>query len=143
MKKESVNTFNEGINLDLNPITTPSNVLTDCINGTFITFNGDELALQTDAGNTTVNVVKKVIQGDTIETVRLSDGFYPLGVEEYGGVLYIISGKEPDKNVLEFNDANIYSKGEIVYTTRNGVDYYFESLSDNNLNTLPYQSTKN
>lgn len=54
MQQQAVNTFNEGINFDLNPITTPNNVLTDCINGTFITFNGDELSLQNDAGNTKI-----------------------------------------------------------------------------------------
>ena len=39
----------EGLNKDLNPIVTPNNVLTDNLNGTFITFNGDELSLQNDA----------------------------------------------------------------------------------------------
>ena len=45
MKKETFNTFNEGLNKDLNPIVTPNNVLTDNLNGTFITFNGDELSI--------------------------------------------------------------------------------------------------
>jgi hypothetical protein len=56
MKKEAVNTFSGGLNYDLNPITTPNNVLTECINGTFVTFNGDELALQNDAGNTKISL---------------------------------------------------------------------------------------
>ena len=56
MKKEAVSTFNEGLNYDLNPITTPNNVLTDCVNGTFLTANGDELALQNDSGNATIRV---------------------------------------------------------------------------------------
>jgi hypothetical protein len=54
MKQEAANTFSEGLNYDLNATTTPNNVLTDCINGTFLTFNGDELALQNDAGNTKI-----------------------------------------------------------------------------------------
>ena len=45
MKKEAVSTFNEGLNYDLNPITTPNNVLTDCVNGTISTFNGNADAL--------------------------------------------------------------------------------------------------
>lgn len=64
MKKEAVNTFSNGLVYDLNPITTPNNVLTDCVNGTFVTFNGDELALQNDAGNT-----KIITKGVTTETV--------------------------------------------------------------------------
>ena len=89
MRKEAINTFQEGLNYDLNPITTPNNVLTDCVNGTFITFNGDELALQNDAGNT-----KILIPGTTNDYVKLSSGFYPLGIKEYGGVLYIVSGSK-------------------------------------------------
>jgi hypothetical protein len=56
MQKEATNTFSEGLNFDLNPLTTPNNVLTDCVNGTFITFNGDEMSLQNDAGNTKISV---------------------------------------------------------------------------------------
>lgn len=69
MIKESVNTFNEGVNYDLNPIVTPKNILTDCVNGTFITFNGDELALQNDAGNTRLGVTQ-IEHIEQIETVK-------------------------------------------------------------------------
>jgi hypothetical protein len=54
--EQAVNTFTDGLNYDLNPTITPNNVLTDCINGTFLTFNGDELALQNDAGNTVIPI---------------------------------------------------------------------------------------
>ncbi len=54
MKRESVNTFSGGLTYDINPITTPNNVLTDGVNATFLTFNGDEMALQNDAGNTKI-----------------------------------------------------------------------------------------
>ena len=40
MKKESVNQFNGGLNVDLHPMVTPNSVLTDDLNGTFITYNG-------------------------------------------------------------------------------------------------------
>lgn len=91
MKKETFNTFNEGLNKDLNPIVTPNNVLTDNLNGTFITFNGDELSLQNDAGNT-----KIAEEGGEVgkDFVRLSEGFSPIGIKEYGGILYIVSGKK-------------------------------------------------
>jgi hypothetical protein len=86
MKKQAVATFNNGLNYDLNPITTPDNVLTDAVNASFITYNGDELALQNDAGNT-----KILVPGTTNEYVKLKEGYTPLGIKEYGGVLYIIS----------------------------------------------------
>ena len=50
MKKEAINTFGEGIIMDLNPLTTPSNVLTNALNATIITYNGNEFVLQNDMG---------------------------------------------------------------------------------------------
>ena len=52
--KEATNTFSGGMIKDLNPLTTPNSVLTDCINGTIVTYNGDEMALQNEAGNTKI-----------------------------------------------------------------------------------------
>jgi hypothetical protein len=79
MKQESVNTFNEGLVYDLNPITTPNNVLTDCINGTFLTFNGDELSLQNDAGNTTIAISNPN-----------ADPFDPAGTYSIGANVYVV-----------------------------------------------------
>jgi hypothetical protein len=46
MKKDNAtNTFENGLIKDYNPIMTPAGVLTDCLNGTFITYNGNENAL--------------------------------------------------------------------------------------------------
>ena len=118
MKKETISTFNEGLNYDLNPLTTPDNLLTDCINGTFVTFNGDELALQTDLGNKPLT--------------KLSDGFYPIGIKEYGGVIYIVSAKKPDFEPVEFSNSNTYNKGRVVYVLIGGVKTYYESLENNN-----------
>lgn len=97
MSQNSTNVFNEGLNYDLNPTTTPNNVLTDCVNGTFLTFNGDELALQNDAGNTKIAVPGT----NPTEYVELSPGFYPLGIKEYGGVLYIVSANKPDDSIWQ------------------------------------------
>ena len=99
MRKEAVNTFDKGVVFDLNPLTTPNNVLTDALNSTFITFNGDELSLQNDAGNAPIPILNNgvpIVVNGIPEEVKLSDGFFPLGIKEYGGVLYIVSGKLPD-----------------------------------------------
>lgn len=121
MKQETVNTFNEGMNKDLNPIVTPNNLLTDNLNGTFLTYNGDELSLQNDAGNTRIPVK------DTGDSVKLSEGFYPLGMKEYGGVLYIVSGKKgvdeigrPDPKFDEIEFGSYPSPELASYTTFNG-----------------------
>lgn len=77
MKQTAQNTFSDGLNLDLHPIVTPNSVLTDNLNGTFITYNGNEFCLQNDRGN-------------TIKTT-LSKGFVPIGIKEHNGILYIVS----------------------------------------------------
>lgn len=115
MKKETINVFDGGLNKDLNPIVTPNNVLTDNLNGTFLTYNGDELSLQNDAGNTRIPVP------DTGDSVKLSDGFYPLGIKEYGGVLYIVSGKKGINSSLDEIEFGSYPSPEFAsYTTFKG-----------------------
>lgn len=79
MKQSTQNTFNGGLNTDLNPLTTPNNILTDCLNGTLITYNGNEFTLQNDMGNCKV------------ERAKLTSGFLPLGMTEYGGIVYVAS----------------------------------------------------
>lgn len=76
-KQTATNTWSNGLNKDLNPIVTPNTVLTDNLNGTLITYNGNEFSLQNDMGN--------------VYTTELSEGFYPIGMTEYGGILYIVS----------------------------------------------------
>lgn len=78
-KQESTNTFSDGLNMDLNPINTPSSILTDCLNGTFITYNGNEYILQNDQGN------YKLIH------CKLRENFIPVGIKEYADILYIVS----------------------------------------------------
>lgn len=79
MRKEVVNTFSDGMIMDLNPLTTPNNVLVNCLNGTLVTYNGNEFVLQNDMGN------------GKVETALLPAGYVPLGVKEYGGIIYVVS----------------------------------------------------
>ena len=77
MKKEVINTFGEGLIMDLHPLTTPSNVLTNCLNGTLLTYNGNEFVLQNDMGN------------GQVHTANLSKGYIPVGMKEHGGIIYV------------------------------------------------------
>lgn len=83
----STNTFEGGMIKDIHPIMVPKNVVTDCLNGTLITYNGNEFALQNDMGN------YKFKEGS------LSEGFVPVGMKEYGGILYIVSYNPIDNQV--------------------------------------------
>lgn len=78
-RKGTTNTFNKGLMMDLNPLTTPNDVMTNCLNGTIITYNGNEYMLQSDVGN------------GRVETAYLPAGFMPVGMVEFGGIIYVVS----------------------------------------------------
>ena len=73
------NTFIKGMNLDTHPSAIPSDTLITCLNGTMKTNNGNEGILQNDLGN-----VK-------LKYAHLPAGFVPLGMKEYGGIIYVAS----------------------------------------------------
>lgn len=79
MRQIANNTFNDGMLMDMQPLTTPNSVLTDCLNGTLITYDGNEFVLQSDDGN------------GKIYDCKLPKDFIPLGMKEYGGIVYIVS----------------------------------------------------
>ena len=90
MAQESTNTFSDGLIKDLNPLTTPNTVLTDALNATLLTFNGNELVLQNDMGNTKITGAK------------LPEGYVPLGIKEFGGILYIVSSNGENIEIGSF-----------------------------------------
>lgn len=115
MKKETINTFQKGMIKDLHPLTTPNDVLTDALNGTLITYNGNEGALQNDMGN-----VK-------IKNALLKAGYVPVGMKEHGGIIYVAAynpttkkgqiGSFPSpKQLWEGEDWNINKPANITTT---------------------------
>lgn len=78
-KSSTSNTFQGGLVMDLDPLQQDNNTLTNCLNGTLITFNGNENALQNDMGN------------GRVETAYLPEGYIPLGSCSYGGIIYVVS----------------------------------------------------
>ena len=83
--KSTTNAFLGGLKQDSHPLTTEQNFLTDALNATLITYNGNEMMLQNDMGNT------KIQDSTTGNIMGLRDGFIPLGMKEHGGILYIAS----------------------------------------------------
>lgn len=84
-KQIQTNTFTDGLNTDLHPLTVPNTMLTDCINGTIITYNGNEYILQNDMGNY------------QLKKAQLPADYIPVGVKEYGNIIYIVSYNPLDK----------------------------------------------
>ena len=83
--QETTNTFSEGLVMDFAPESTKNNCLTNALNATLITMNGNELQLQNDMGNSRV-------QG-----AELPEGYVPLGTTQLGGIIYIVSYNPKEK----------------------------------------------
>ena len=112
--------------MDVNPITTPNNVLTNCLNGTYITFNGNDVILQNDMGN------------GKVERAKLPAGYIPLGIKEYGGIIYVVSynpftkhgqvgsfpspeidfyGTELNGGEVTITDEDFFDEGQLITTS--------------------------
>lgn len=77
--EQALNQFTGGMQLDTHPMVQGNNTLTNCMNGTLITMNGNEVVLQNDMGN------RKV------DNAYLPSGYEPVGIKEYGGIIYVAS----------------------------------------------------
>lgn len=108
MKKDSTqNTFQNGIIQDIDPSQLPNNCLYSCLNGTYVTKDGNQYALQNDMGNIKV------------EQIKLPSGYVPVGLCDHGGITYIASYNPienkgqigsfpaPQENVFLSNENNI------------------------------------
>ena len=72
-------TFGEGLLMDLAPDNTQATCLSNALNATLVTMNGNELSLQNDMGN------------GRVETAYLPEGYVPVGTCEFGDIIYIVS----------------------------------------------------
>lgn len=75
--EQATNVFNKGLQLDTHPMVQGNDTLTDCLNGTVVTMQGNEIILQNDMGN------RKV------DHAYLPSGYQPVGMKEYGGIIYV------------------------------------------------------
>lgn len=136
LRQTQANTFSDGLNMDLHPLTTPNTILTDCVNGTMITYNDNEFVLQNERGNS------------RIDGACLNVGFIPVAMKEYNGILYIISHnpqtkhteigtfpspkKNTNSNLNEFNK-NVNVNSISYYTDyEKNVTWYDYNLSVSN-----------
>ena len=126
----ATNTFQNGLVMDSHPLATSNDVLTNCLNGTLITYNGNELILQNDVGNS------KIKDPDG-KYVTLNKGFVPIGLKEFGGILYIFS-VNPNTNYCEIGTypSPDYSKkeGKLIYKYQPLNNYNKGSFTTKRLN---------
>lgn len=126
-KSEAINTFDQGLVMDINPLVAPNDGVCNALNATLITMNGNENVLQNDMGN------------GRIETAYLPEGYIPLGTAQLGGIIYIVSYNplskkcqigsfpSPERNIT--SDKFIGSPDKVIdcsefYTKDDAVDGY-------------------
>ncbi len=115
-RQEATNVFNDGLVSDLNPLTTPDSVLTDCINGSILTYNGNEFVLQNDQGNY------------KLKNAKLKPNFIPVGVREYADILYIVSYNPLSKEM----EVGSYPYPRTIFSTENNIVKDLTPLIENN-----------
>lgn len=71
--------FQQGLIMDFAPDNQTDNSLSNALNATFVTFNGNEGLLQNDMGNCRV------------ESAYLPEGYIPVGTCEFGDIIYVVS----------------------------------------------------
>lgn len=123
LRQTQINTFSDGLNMDLHPISTPNTIMTDCVNGTMITYNDNEFILQNERGNS------------KIEGATLNPGFIPIAMKEYGGIIYIVSYNPQTQE----NEIGTYPSPS-QYTTANELEFYTEPVTSDK--TIKYSEFK-
>lgn len=151
LRQTQANTFSDGLNMDLHPLTTPNTILTDCVNGTMITYNDNEFVLQNERGNSKIKI------GDN-NYVELSKGFIPVGMKEHNGILYIVShnpqtkqseiGTFPSPNKQQEHGVTIIFNGNSEYKANyNSFDqsivYYDYNVIVTNQDNYTFESNHN
>lgn len=119
-KKATVNGFTEGLSMDLNALTDTKETLIDALNATLVTGNGNEMILQNDDGNVKIAYKDK---DNNIQYVSLKNGYIPIGIKEFGGIIYIASihgtdcelGSFPSPNYIDINKDK---EGKLEYIYR-------------------------
>lgn len=138
IKAQTVNTFEDGIIMDLEPLKVPKSSLTNALNATLLTFNDNENSLQCDMGN------------GRVETAYLPTGYIPMGTTSLGGIIYIVSynpieGRcqvgsfpSPERNITssKTSDDIITLSNSIFVDDSNNIirTLYKKKLYDTNLN---------
>ena len=127
--EQAVNTFTGGLNLDSHPMVQGTDTLSDALNATYVTMNGNEVVLQNDMGNRRV------------DNAYLPAGYEPVGIKEYGGIIYVaaynpithrsqigsfpsperIMGEEYSDNGAEFNLSKFTSSDN--YIIKDGIKF--------------------
>lgn len=132
-RKQAENAFGKGLVMDSHPINADNNTLSNCLNGTLVTYNGNEMMLQNDMGN------------GRVETAYLPPGYVPIGIKEHGGIIYVASYNpltnhgqlgsfpSPERNISSDEMGNspnlVVNKGTFGFNKYTGVNTLYSKIS--------------
>lgn len=100
--------------------------LTDALNATYLTYNGNEMMIQNDMGNTPIQ------DKTTGVLAQLSDGFIPVGMKEFGGMLYIASYNPTTKE----GEVGTFPSPLITYDFDSEAEKIEDSITSTNADSL-------
>lgn len=127
--KKQQNTFISGMMLDSHPSTASDTMLTNCLNGTLITYGDNQYVLQNDLGNGKIYSDKEkqnpaqlphelFFNQETESKYSLCENLYrPVGMKEHNGILYIVSQNIKSKLYYQYKEnpsINEWTKADTV-----------------------------
>ena len=127
--KKQQNTFISGMMLDSHPSTASDTMLTNCLNGTLITYGDNQYVLQNDLGNGKIYSDKEkqnpaqlphelFFNQETESKYSLCENLYrPVGMKEHNGILYIVSQNIKSKLYYQYKEnptINEWKKADTV-----------------------------
>lgn len=127
--KKQQNTFISGMMLDSHPSTASDTMLTNCLNGTLITYGDNQYVLQNDLGNGKIYSDKEkqnpaqlphelFFNQETESKYSLCENLYrPVGMKEHNGILYIVSQNIKSKLYYQYKEdptINKWTKADTV-----------------------------
>ena len=136
------NTFGDGLLMDLAPDNTPATCLSNALNATLLTMNGNEFSLQNDMGN------------GRVETAYLPEGYVPVGTCEFGGIIYIVSYNpiinksqigcfpSPERNISSEEIQGTQTQFDLSEFIKTN-DFKFKEVVNNSIKKVIYQNNLN
>ena len=127
--EQTVNTFSKGLQMDTHPMVQGNDTLSNALNATFVTMNGNEVILQNDMGNRRV------------DGAFLPAGYEPVGIKEHGGIIYIAS-YNPITNKCQIGSFPSpqmnYGKEDDIYSTVDE-DLFNQSFKESDFGSVQFQ----
>ena len=136
------NTFGDGLLMDFAPDNTQATCLSNALNATLVTMNGNELSLQNDMGN------------GRVETAYLPEGYVPVGTCEFGDIIYIVSYNpitnksqigcfpSPERNISSEELSGIKTKFNLEEFTKS-TEFGFRETISNSIKRVIYDNSLN